>query len=99
MESMESSTTIESIKPPAAAGVDGTIPINVNYFVFNGEIKNENIQKLEKLFKANNKNTVNQNQLFVFEQRDGAAMNSCAKDSVAKTERDVLIKQGILLRI
>jgi len=66
----------------------------VNYFVFNGEIKNENIQKLEKFFKANNKNTVNQNQLFVFEQKDGGAMSSCTKDSVAKTDRDLLLKQG-----
>jgi len=97
-ESIESISSIESIR--TAEGQDsGALPINVNYFVFNGEIKSENIQKLEKLFKANNKNLMTQNQLFVIEQKGATGdcgMSSCAKDSVAKTDRDILVKQEVI---
>ena len=47
-------------------------PINVNYFVFNGGVEPEKLSSLENILKAHADNSINQNNIFILEDKEKA---------------------------
>ena len=74
------------------------VPINVNYFIFNGQMEPESINSLESIFKANNGNNLNQNQLFVIEHKPADKLIPQPQREMTPGElaSELLVKQGIL---
>ena len=69
------------------------VPVNVNYFIFSGQMHPESLSSLESIFKANNENNISQNQLFVIESR-GEKNNTSNKTTPVPRHNDIGLTPG-----